>query len=245
MSTLTVCYAVKGGSGTTVTAAAIALADPGDSLLVDLDGELPATLGLPEPAGDGISDWCTTTAEASLLDVLTVEVNRTTRLLPRGRQPIESHQDRWKDLAAWLTTRPSHVIVDAGTRQPAAALTERADRTLLVTRPCYLALRRAVTTAHRPTGIVLVNEPGRALHRADVERAVGIPVVTQINLDPAVARAVDAGLLAARLPQRLQHAVTAAATTSTPSSAEQALDQWQHATAATTPDPPSPLGGIA
>ncbi len=47
MSTLTVCYAVKGGSGTTVTAAAIALADPGDSLLVDLDGELPAVLRSP------------------------------------------------------------------------------------------------------------------------------------------------------------------------------------------------------
>jgi Subunit ChlI of Mg-chelatase len=39
---------------------------------------------------------------------------------------------------------------------------------------------------------------------SNVERAVGVPVVTQLDLDPAVARAVDAGLLAARLPRLLQ-----------------------------------------
>jgi hypothetical protein len=96
------------------------------------------------------------------------------------------------------------VIVDAGTRPPPPPLTDAADQTLLVTRPCYLALRRAVSTPDRPTGIVLVSEPGRALRAADVERAVGVPVVTQLDLDPAVARAVDAGLLAARLPRLLQ-----------------------------------------
>jgi hypothetical protein len=51
---------------------------------------------------------------------------------------------------------------------------------------------------------VLIREPGRALHAADVERAVGVPVVAELDLDPAVARAVDAGLLAARLPRSLQ-----------------------------------------
>ena len=54
---VTVCWAAKGGSGTTVVAATIALACPTDSLLVDLDGELPAVLGLPEPAGQGVADW--------------------------------------------------------------------------------------------------------------------------------------------------------------------------------------------
>ena len=54
---VTVCWSVKGGSGTTVVAATLALSCPTDSLLVDLDGELPAVLGLPEPAGQGVADW--------------------------------------------------------------------------------------------------------------------------------------------------------------------------------------------
>jgi hypothetical protein len=86
MSTLTVCDAVKGGSGATITAAALALATPADSLLVDLDGELPTALGIAEPPGDGIAEWSTTTADAALLELLTVEVNRTTRL-PRPPAP--------------------------------------------------------------------------------------------------------------------------------------------------------------
>ena len=47
---------------------------------------------------------------------------------------------------------------------------------------------------------MLVAEPGRALRVPDIERAIGVPVVATISHDPAVARAVDAGLLAARLP---------------------------------------------
>jgi hypothetical protein len=244
VSTLTVCYAVKGGSGTTVTAAALALTAAGESLLVDLDGELPASLGQPEPAGDGVAEWFTTTAEAAVLDVLTVEVNQSTRLLPRGRQPIDDDHQRWTDLAAWLATRPGHVVVDAGTTpQPPPALADAASQVLLVTRPCYLSLRRAVSTPHRPTGIVLVAEPGRAMRLPDVERAVGVPVVAQVDLDPAVARAVDAGLLAAHLPRALQHAISPAATAPS-SSADRALDRW-HEPPSPAGSPEPPLGGIA
>lgn len=79
-----------------------------------------------------------------------------------------------------------------------------ADRSLLVTRACYLALRRAVSAPIRPTGVVLVAEPGRALRATDVEAAVGAPVVATVAVDPAVARAVDAGLLTARLPRLME-----------------------------------------
>ena len=53
---LTVCYAAKGGSGTSVTAAALALTTPG-SLLVDLDGDALDVLGLPCGTRPGIVDW--------------------------------------------------------------------------------------------------------------------------------------------------------------------------------------------
>ena len=51
--------------------------------------------------------------------------------------------------------------------------------------------------------MVLIDEPGRALRARDVEHALGAPVIAEIGYDPAVARAVDAGLLVARLPRSL------------------------------------------
>nr|MBA2279690.1 hypothetical protein [Acidimicrobiia bacterium] len=47
------CWSTKGGSGTTVVAAALALVfarTTGDALLADLAGDQPAALGLPADA---------------------------------------------------------------------------------------------------------------------------------------------------------------------------------------------------
>jgi hypothetical protein len=58
---------------------------------------------------------------------------------------------------------------------------------------------------------VLVDEPGRALRARDIEASLRAPVVATVLLDPAIARAVDAGLLVARLPTGFRHAVRLAA----------------------------------
>jgi hypothetical protein len=63
----------------------------------------------------------------------------------------------------------------------------------------------------RPSGVVLDTEPGRSLVRRDVEYVLGAPVRAEIELDPLVARAVDAGLLATRLPRGLHRALRDAA----------------------------------
>ena len=124
-----------------------------------------------------------------------------TELHHRSSRPLI----RWGQLGDWLNDwtrqRGCDITIDAGTGQPPPPLVERVDRSLLVTRPCYLALRRAVRGETRPTGVVLVDEPGRALSRRDVEHALGVPVEATVSFDPAVARAVDAGLLATRLPR--------------------------------------------
>jgi hypothetical protein len=53
--------------------------------------------------------------------------------------------------------------------------------------------------------VVVVREPGRSLDRHDVERIVGAPVAAEVEVDPAIYRAVDAGLLAStRLPRLLE-----------------------------------------
>jgi hypothetical protein len=63
----------------------------------------------------------------------------------------------------------------------------------------------------KPTGIVLVDEPGRSLRAHDVEASLGVPIVATVLVDPAVARAVDAGLLIAHLPAGFRRAMQLAA----------------------------------
>jgi hypothetical protein len=82
---------------------------------------------------------------------------------------------------------------------------------LLVMRPCYLALRRAAAAAIVPSGVVVVSEPERSLSAADIEDVLGVPVVAEVVHDPAVARAVDSGLLAHRLPRGLERSLRDAA----------------------------------
>lgn len=199
------CWSVKGGSGTTVVAASLALvlSHRRPTLLVDLAGDAPAALGMGEPAGPGVADWLASpTADAGALGRLALPATATLQLLPRGSRPTGS-STRWPALATALAAHEATVVVDAGTGTPDAALAAAATHRLLITRPCYLGLRRAVAAEVQPTGIVLVTEPGRALSGRDVERALGAPVVAEVQYDPAVARAVDAGLLASRLPRPL------------------------------------------
>ncbi len=70
---------------------------------------------------------------------------------------------------------------------------------------------RALAAPLRPSGVVLVSEPGRALGAKDVEDVLGVPVRAEVTVEAAVARAVDAGLLASRLPRSLERALRRAA----------------------------------
>src|SRR4051794_637388 len=56
---LIACWSAKGGSGTTVVAASMAalLARRQPTLLVDLDGDLPAALGMADDDRAGVRDW--------------------------------------------------------------------------------------------------------------------------------------------------------------------------------------------
>jgi hypothetical protein len=112
-------------------------------------------------------------------------------------------------LAAVLAADPRPVVVDCGTGPtgPGLAVAAAASASLLVLRPCYLGLRRALEAPLRPSGAVLVEEPGRALRVGDVEEVLDVPVLTVVPLEPAVARAVDAGLLAGNVPRRLERAL--------------------------------------
>jgi hypothetical protein len=135
------------------------------------------------------------------------------RVLPAGpRTTGMAPATRVELLGQALAAGPGDVVVDLGVLTPELEpLLARADRSLLVLRPCYLALRRATALPTRPTGIVLVMEPGRALGRREIEDAIGVRVAAEVDVEPTIARAVDAGLLAGRLPRGLSRTLKAAA----------------------------------
>jgi hypothetical protein len=87
---------------------------------------------------------------------------------------------------------------------------EVADATVAVVRGCYLTLRRAVRAPALAAtiGAVLVEEPGRTLSRREVADVLGVPVLTRVPVREQVFRAVDAGVLAARMPEFLARAAS-------------------------------------
>lgn len=201
------CWAVKGGSGTTVVSCALGLLTArmhGASWLVDLAGDVPAALGIAEPSGPGVHDWITSaSAPPGAIEALGAAGAAGLRVVPRGSAPPQPDHERWRPLAGHLASSEQPWIVDAGTGTVPDALAAAAQQRLLIIRPCYLALRRATASTIRPTGVVVIEEPGRALCADDVAATLGVPVIAQIALDPLIARAIDAGLLAARLPRPL------------------------------------------
>jgi hypothetical protein len=199
------CWSAKGGAGTTVVATALALRlarlSPAGALLVDGAGDVPGVLGLPEPDRPGLAEWL---RRASADPLHEVPACPGLSVVPRGDGHLEV--GRADDLAAFLDHDTRPVVVDCGTAPEGATavMAARADQSILVTRPCYLALRRALwDSLPRPTGVIVVREPGRVLEPHDVAAAIGAPILAEIAYDPAVARAVDAGLLASRLPRSL------------------------------------------
>ncbi|MTA43546.1 MAG: hypothetical protein F2567_10995, partial [Actinobacteria bacterium] len=210
------CWSAKGGSGTTVVSVALAVllgqqSDAG-SVYVDLEGDAPTVFGMPEPDGPGLSDWfaASESVGVSAIERLERPVANAVRLVPRGRREF-SGDERARICIERLNADERPVVVDigciAGSGDPGdlvrRCFAEQATTSLLVTRPCFLSLRRALSLPLRPTGVVLIEEAGRALGRRDVEDVLGVPVIATIEVDAAVARAVDAGLLAARLPSSL------------------------------------------
>ena len=221
------CWSPKGGSGTTVVSCGLALVlarsqpQSGGVLLADLSGDVPAVLGLPTPATPGLVDWLAAGPDVpgSALGRLEVEAGPGLRLLAWGGElsaaaaTASAGGERGEALAEALAAGGRMVVADCGSAAGGAALAvaAAADVSLLVLRPCYLALRRALAAPIRPSAVVLVGEPGRALTRRDIEDVLGVPVRAEVDYDPSIARAVDAGLLAGRVPRSLEKALREAA----------------------------------
>ena len=186
-------------------------------LFVDLGGDLAAALGLAE-TGPGVTDWlAATAADPAALARLEVSVpGEGLALLPLG-SAVDWPTERSEVLVELLGHDQRAIVIDGSTlrEDSATALDDLRARCIaagsstMVTRPCYLALRRAVGLGTRPDGIAVVREVGRSLDRTDISEILGVEVVAEIDHDPAVARALDAGLLVRRCPRLLARQVGA------------------------------------
>jgi hypothetical protein len=215
------CWSLKGGSGTTVVAVALASLlgrrHPDGALLVDLAGDVPAAIGLPEQPSAGVADWLAAGPAVAPDGWSRLErrVGSHLGVVPRGDGPLTGGE-RGEVLAGFLAAGERPVVTDCGVLVPSDpgaghVLAATATYSLLVTRACYLALRRCRDLPLRPSGIVLLQEPSRSLRGVDVEATVGAPVVAEVPYDAAVARAVDRGDLATAMPRSLSRALRAAA----------------------------------
>lgn len=182
-------FAAKGGQGTTTAAAAMACKGAEHQLvtLVDFGEDVLPALGIG-PGVDG-----------------TVPIDASGNLAVLTAEWAGFDHEGWRSELLDKASR-GLVIVDAGTNPTgkAAEILEVSDRRIVVTRPCYLALRRFMLSEWEATHCLLVNEPGRSLGPKDVEGIVECPVAV-VPYDPSVSRAIDAGTMAWRLPRILIH----------------------------------------
>jgi hypothetical protein len=215
---LLACWSPKGGSGTTVIACGIAAVlarsgPPAGALLVDLCGDAGAVLGVSDPSGPGLAEWLAAGADVGAGALARLEVAAAGGLsLLAWKSPGAGYRPgmgRAETLLDALAADPRAVVADCGSASsgPGLVLAAGAQESLLVLRPCYLALRRVLAAPVRPSGVVLVVEAGRSLGRRDIEDVLGVPVVAEVAVEDGVARAVDAGLLARRVPRPLERAL--------------------------------------
>lgn len=202
-----VCWSVGGGVGTSVVTAGLALAaaraaEP--ALVVDLGGDQPILFGAPEPDGPGLVDWLGAGPDVpgDALARLEVDLAPGIALLPRSTGTLRA--DRAAALHAALADDGRFVVADAGlvvAGSAAEQLAVGAERSLLVARACPMALRRLEQLPTLPSGVVVVRDRRRSVTWHDVAAAAGAPVVAELEVDPAVAAAVDAGLDRRSLPR--------------------------------------------
>lgn len=166
----------KGGQGCSTIAAATALLGARDRkmLLVDWNGlDLCAILGIPAPSDDM---WPT-------------QVNENLQYVT-AQWFIDNNElaDVW-DL----------VVHDFGFVDPHDDIDgmDLVGNWIWVSRNCYLSLAKASVLDVTPTGFVAIIEPGRTFTERDMARALSTDCLATVPYDPAVAHAIDTGLLAA------------------------------------------------
>lgn len=181
-------FGAKGGVGTTTIAAALAmrLVDCGLVTTIRVDGNvdrdsISAVCGLGGTAEDG-------------------------QMFFGGRLRFASMLDEFADEND--ASRADVAVTDYGSDLEMLRRVRDGDVNILVVRNEYLGLRRTVKIhdrlRKRVSGVVMINEPGRALGRREVADVLEMTVWAQVPVRDTIARAIDAGVLMSRMPDPLK-----------------------------------------
>ena len=219
-------HATKGGVGTSVVSASLALElalrEPWSArhgvVLVDFGGDQPDMLGVDASDRHGVVDWLTSSepVELAALESLLVPVLPGLSLLPAGRGALPTEvgsvdpgriAEMVQGLGELGTVVADLGVVRSQATSPRALIGTASDRRTLVLRPCYLALRRATQVPITLDTVVEICEDGRALRTLDVEAVVGTAVTARLRVNPAIARSVDSGTLVSKRPRALRRFV--------------------------------------
>lgn len=91
------------------------------------------------------------------------------------------------------------IVIDRGTAQQGQTRSVLIDgaENYLVTRKCYLSLRKANKLVQHD-GVIIVDEEGRALTNKDVKSVLQTPIVGVVAYSAPLTRSIDSGLLPSR-----------------------------------------------
>lgn len=205
--------------------------EPYGVLLVDLGCDIADILGCDNSTSVGLAEWSRSEPrDIDALERICTPVGSGITLLRRGQGSFGIPP---ADLVEELRYLGQDVVLDLGTiispddaansfssqdisqtcaqshdAYWRAELLDCVDIDLLVTRNCYLCLKRFKELGRSAGSVVLLRERGRSISCADVEIVAKANAVAEIDIDQRVYRCVDAGLLSARLPKRLLSVVS-------------------------------------
>jgi cellulose biosynthesis protein BcsQ len=214
-------WSVKGGSGTTVIATALAgemFHGSGASrgIMVDLSGDASALLGRSSQPRAGLCDWLLAdpSVDAHALGHLLDDGSPMVLREGEGRGLLTEDPflvERLQDGLRWLDQHYSGVVIDVGSATDwlAEMMCDQADVSLLVLRPCSLSVRAAAQSKRSVAGAVLVGEGSRSLMPRDIEGLLGVPMLAHVRHSPSIAQCVDAGRFGRATPRELRRALRA------------------------------------
>src|SRR5262249_37596951 len=150
-------------------------------------------------------------APAAALDRIAVPVSSNLTLLPRGLSlPYDAPPEVGAALGFVLANDPVLTIADLSTASPPVlrAMIEVSDVAVMVVRDSYVALRSALRDPllAAASGVIAMEETGRALGASEIRDVLGVEVLGVVPVRMPIARVIDAGVLATRMPEPLERA---------------------------------------
>lgn len=208
-------FSPKGGVGTSTVAALFskALSQVSPTLLVDCaSGDLNGIVGV-DTYKYGFEDWAISGQPTldSLVKICTPVVENLNFV---GSVNTSDLQDLNQDSSchiADLLSSSGNVVVDCGHARELIQqkILDASDLVVVVFRQCYLGMLRASTNEYCTNAdvCVVIKESGRSIKTSQLASSLKVQVVIEIEARADFAKAIDAGVVINRPPEKMISAI--------------------------------------